>query len=252
MVRLTPLALCLSLFLGTGAGTAQAQSVEARLRIERFAMWTGAGAACTRFGYSMPEEKADAAEQAMLAEAAKGGTSEADARKRYSEGMNRQMQLFASESSVLLSAIEDGNPIRPRLDALLLKWDRLCQEAAADAVFGQWLTGGTASERAIARRDFMDTILEKGGEASWQTPKIIARGDLMYAIGACQRHLTQAQTNQLKAAILDGPDPTDTLGIRARAYYQTNLTEGIENAAEMDFDDTQCTRLITKKKADAK
>lgn len=69
-------------------------------------------------------------------------------------------------------------------------------------------------------------MLELGGLASWQTPRIQARGDLMMLAGTCRSKIGAARSDALVQEFGQSDDP------RVRDYYSKSFDEGLA-----DFDD---------------
>jgi hypothetical protein len=85
------------------------------------------------------------------------------------------------------------------------KYGGECLEAARDPLFARIITVPTSFDLEAAATGAADSLLKDGGLASWQTPAIQARGDLMMAAGTCRSHSARLAQMQFSKNNLTPP-----------------------------------------------
>lgn len=85
-------------------------------------------------------------------------------------------------------------------------------------------------------------MLEAGGLASWQTPEIQARGDLMMLAGICRSKIGPARSDALVKEFGQSDDP------RVRNYYTKSFDEGLDDPTVIETL-AGCNKAITPYRA---
>lgn len=114
-------------------------------------------------------------------------------------------------------------------------------EAIRDPVFSQVITIPPGYDLNNAVTAFSDSMLEAGGLASWQTPTIQARGDMMVLAGACRAQIGAARSDALVSQFGQTDDA------RVRGYYRQAFCLGLDDT-ELNFTLAQCARAITNQR----
>lgn len=122
--------------------------------------------------------------------------------------------------------------------ALNLRLADDCLKAAQDPVLAGILKAPEGFEPRRAAAAATDVLLAKGGLASWQTPSIQARGDLLTVAGSCRRLIGGERADALFKTYARAEDP------RERAYYVESYDAGLADKFHFDFDLAQCERAI--------
>ena len=116
-------------------------------------------------------------------------------------------------------------------------------EAIRDPIFSQVITAPAGYDLNNAVTAFSDSMLEAGGLASWQTPAIQARGDMMMLAGTCRAQIGAARSDALVSQFGQTDDA------RVRGYYRRSFDEGLADT-ELNFTLAQCNRAITNQRND--
>lgn len=240
-------ALALVFFLIAGPAGAQG-TLATTTRLEQVAQYIASSGACPQFGYAMDMEGVTALQARVLARAEAEGMSSDAAKGAFVGAMDRQLQVMRNGYATALANVEGATNIRAATMSVMTRLAKKCREVAADPDFAVMLKAPSPADEAIKVRDYADSLLESGGYASWQTAAIQARGDLAYAAGTCRAHLSPAAFTALIGPIVDLAKPVDQMD-RERRYYARSYQRGMESAAEDDFDEAQCARLIARNKA---
>ena len=77
--------------------------------------------------------------------------------------------------------------------AILLGYGHTCMEATTDPIFSKVIAAPPGYDLNNAVTLEADSILEAGGLASWQTPAVQARGDMMMLAGTCRSQIGAAR-----------------------------------------------------------
>ena len=236
----------LGLLVPTAASAAPQTRAEGLARIERLAILNGATEVCGKLGFGVREIDEAALRVAIFDELARAGIPAWEARTLYNQANQRQAALTRTELKAASATLDGEPPFRPTFEALFLRYDGLCAEAAGDPIFSTFVVASPPAVRAETRRDLIDGILELVGEASWQTPVIVERGYLMPFVGACQGVLPAAELEVSKAKALATVQGKDRASLRVRAFYEQWLRDGVERIERYGFDKAQCRRVIAK------
>lgn len=128
--------------------------------------------------------------------------------------------------------------------SVFLKYGSQCLKAARDPVFSGVINVPTDFDLNSAATAAADSLLADGGLASWQTPAIQARGDLMMAAGTCRWRIGAARSDAIFQKYSHATDA------RERAYYVRSFDDGLSDTS-FNFDRAQCERLIKRLTAKA-
>ncbi|MDO9338488.1 MAG: hypothetical protein Q7T61_19005 [Caulobacter sp.] len=223
---------------------------QALARIDRLAEYTAATAWCKRSGYTYLNRNTDAFDAALVAEAAPAGLTRFDALEAYRQSIGKRKAAIDSESAKWLKGVSDDQSIGPAVTAWTTALEETCAQAAVDPVGGLLIRPLPPEERAKARIAMADEILSLVGEASWQAPKIRAKADLMYVVGACIIRLPSALSYHSEAT--KGPEPLDEIEKKRRAYFEKNFENGALAALELNLSEAECRAAVAEKAAAAK
>ena len=129
------------------------------------------------------------------------------------------------------------------VSAILMGYGRTCMEAPHDPIFSHIIGTPPGYDLAAAVTAFSDGLLENGGLASWQTPAIQARGDMMMLAGVCRARIGAARSDALVSQFGQTDDA------QVRGYYRQAFDLGLADT-ELNFSLTQCERAITNQRND--
>lgn len=125
-----------------------------------------------------------------------------------------------------LEAASNGTKSETQLRGLkdiLLRYGQTCKAATTDPIFSTLIVLPPGYDLNKAVTDTADSMLEAGGLASWQTPQIQARGDLMMLAGTCRSKIGSARSDALVKEFGQSIDP------RICNYYLKSYDEGLSD-----------------------
>lgn len=220
--------------------TAHAQTQEQSDSLERWARYNVNLPTCEELGIGVPVNAGTTAgivNLAMTKEAESWGLTYVDASPLVLAAMHRQGRIYNDEWGEYLREPKITDEVMRKA---YIKYGQECIDAANDIFFGQFakLPDGFNLETYVTAT--LDKRSANDGFASWQTPRIVARGDLMTFAGACRSHIGAAQSDALRTAYGRSDDP------RERRYYDWSFDDGMTNPDWQDFSAKQCSRAIEK------
>jgi hypothetical protein len=223
-------------------GGAAAQTHAQFERIDLLARYTVESAVCPKLGF---EVKADGKvfSRALAAEAHAGGLAPAVAERMYGEAVQRRSRTFEMDLDQLSAQANESNNFSG-LKALFAGQGELCVRAARDPLFSQIVKAPPGFDLDKAATAAADELLARGGLASWQTPQIQARGDILMLAGACRSHFGAARSDALFTQY------SATESARERAYYSEAFQLGLSDT-DLDLDATQCEGSLRNLRAKA-
>jgi hypothetical protein len=235
-------AALLSFLCLVAQGTSTAAQTQAQQdRLDVIARFIGAAPFCARLGMEMP---ADAGEQlgALLEQELREWQGDQQAIERMvSETIARRTATMKIDLERASEQTRSEAQLRG-VKAIYLRYGSLCLQAARDKTFARVLTVPAGYSLEEAATKVSDESLAQGGLASWQTPAIQARGDLLMAAGACRARIGADRSDALLATYGKSDDQ------RTRDYYLHAFDLGL-NDTEMNFTTAQCERVIRNYKA---
>jgi len=154
------------------------------------------------------------------------------------EAVQRQSQILAVDLKFFANGATSDAELR-NIKVIFVRYGHVCERAAYDKVFKTFVSIPIAYDLDGAATAASDEMLEGGGLASWQTPLIAARGDMMMIAGACRHLIGPTQSDALRQSYGRSDNP------RERAYYSRSFDDGLSDT-ELNMDMTQCERAITR------
>jgi hypothetical protein len=230
------------LVIALGAATsATAQTQAQQDRLDRIAKLGVNLPMCERLGMKLSSDMGPKIAVAVKAETANWSVDPATVARLQSEALRREGRLLASDLDAAAGHAKTDAQLRG-VRSILLDYGRLCMEALSDPIYSGLVSAPVGFELGKAATELADTMLEGGGLASWQTPEIQARGDMMMVAGGCRKRIGGARSDALRAEFGKADDP------RAREYY-TRTFDNALNDPELEFSAAQCDGLISKYRA---
>lgn len=175
---------------------------------------------CQRLGMTVDPELSTKASVALRVEAASWSINEAVVNQLNREAISRQSRILQTDLNTVVQSLETDDHLRS-VKNVLLSYGRICVAATTDAVFSSLIVQPTGYSLNKAATDAVDGMLEAGGLASWQTPQIKARGNLMLLAGACRSKIGAARSDELLKEFGRAEDP------RVRQYYTKSFDSGL-------------------------
>lgn len=194
---------------------------------------------CDKLGMKLAPDWQEQADSGIKAEALSWGLAPDATNQLVGEAVARQGRI----AQIDLDAFADKN-IKTEaglrnVRSVFVKYGRVCLEAANDPLFSRLVTAPANFDLEDAATNAADSLLKDGGLASWQTPAIQARGDLMMAAGACRSHIGSTRSDAIFQKYSHASNP------REREYYVHSFDEGLSDTS-FNFDAAQCERLLKR------
>lgn len=228
---LTVLAACMA----PGAAAAQTQAQQDRINL--VAKYVVSTPVCRSLGITLQPELPAKAAAAFEAEMRTWGGDQAQLGARASEAARRAGRVFAADSQAAAQAKTDAE-LR-NLHTFFVPYARTCVAAARDPILAPLMTVPADFDPEAASTTLADSMIEAGGMASWQTPAIRARGDLMMLAGICRAKIGTARSDALVREFGQSDDA------RTRAYYLQSFDTGLADPTVIQTL-AGCNRAIAK------
>jgi hypothetical protein len=208
---------------------------------------------CGKMGFKLVADPAPYG-QATIAEGVRGGLQASQAKAYLLDGIKSQNVRVAAENKALADAPNADD------DAALLKLvtgttqakAALCHAMADDPVGRLLVTAPIGQTPAASARLVADGFLEAAGLASWQTPYIKAGGELSYAVGVCEAHLTQPQAETYLGDLYTANRFTIGVERKAKTWFAWMRQNGSDQAADINFSPAQCQKVLSGRAATLK
>ena len=170
----------------TSPSHAQTQAQQDRL--DTLARYTVTAPFCEKLGMTIDEKAGDKFEAALKVETASWNVDPVIVQQLMRGAFQRQGRMFEIDLDAAAAKAKTDAELR-RVREIFLSYGRTCLAAAADPIFSKFIAVPAGYDLERAATAASDALLEKGGLASWQTPAIQARGDMMMVAGACRAHV---------------------------------------------------------------
>jgi hypothetical protein len=235
--KLLRVALLAALPLWGSSAAAQTQPQFDRLNtLARYGMVMGW---CDKLGMKLAPNWEGQIDRGVTAEVLSWGLSADASKQLIAETVTRQARINQIDLDMLTETSAKTEAGLRGVRSVFAKYGRMCLEAARDPLFSRIVTVPPNFEVEAAATQAADGLLKDGGLASWQTPTIQARGDLMMAAGTCRSHIGAARSDEIFQKYSHAADP------REREYYVHSFDQGLADTS-FNFDASQCERLIKR------
>ncbi|TCP65894.1 hypothetical protein C8J43_10898 [Sphingomonas sp. PP-CE-1G-424] len=231
-VRVGVLAIAASIVPAVAQTQAQQDRID---RVSRFAVTSSI---CGRLGMTVDPRLGDKVEEAFNAEASSWSLGRDTFERLKQASIDRAVKSSAIDLETASANAKTEAELR-RLRTMFVAYGRMCVEATTDPIFSRLITAPAGFDPQTAATAFADSMLEGGGLASWQTPAIRARGDMMMSAGTCRKRIGKDRSDALAARFGRSEEA------RTREYYLKSFDIGL-NDTEMNFTLAQCNRLISR------
>lgn len=231
-----------SLLIAGSPATAQAQAqaqTQAQFdRLDELAQFTVVSPMCKKLGFSIATDIESRLDPAIQGEIENWDGDKPRLKAASIEAAQRQSQMMEVDLKFLSDHAITEAELR-KLKAIFIRYGHVCEKAASDKFFKTFIAAPIAYNLESAATALSDEMLEAGGLASWQTPRITARGDMMMIAGACRHLIGPIRSDALRQTYGRSDDP------RERAYYDRSFDSGL-NDSELNMDRAQCERAIAR------
>lgn len=223
---------------------ASAQSPEQSDRLNTLARYGMVVAWCEKLGMRLAPDWETQIESDMNSEAMSWGLTPDASKQAIDEAVTRQSRITKIDLDAITEKSTKTEAGLRHVRSIFVKYGTVCLAAAQDPVYAHIIVIPPNFDLEAAATKAADGLLEEGGLASWQTPSIQARGDLMMAAGTCRRHIGPARSDAIFERYSHVSDP------REREYYVHSFDQGLSDTS-FNFDANQCERLIKRLTAKA-
>jgi hypothetical protein len=219
---------------------AAAQTQAQQDRLEQIGRYAVTSAVCEQLGMTMMPDAGKYVASQLDRETASWGLSKSTVDRLASQALDRESAIFQTDLAAAGQAKTEAQlrGVRP----IMARYARMCVTIARDPIFAQVVTAPPGYDPEKAATDWSDAVLAAGGLATWQTPAIRARGDLMMMIGSCRSMMDPTRSDALKAEVGRSDDP------RTREYYLASFDRGMEGG-RIVHSRADCIRVINGLKA---
>jgi hypothetical protein len=225
----------------TVAAPALAQAQVQQDRIDQVSRFVVTAPMCEKLGMTVDPALPDKVKAAFKAETSAWSAESAAIERLKVASIQRQSSILKVDLETASENAKTDAQLR-QIGTILRGYGRTCLEATRDPIFSQVITAPSGFDLDRAATNLADSMLEAGGLASWQTPAIQSRGDMMMVAGACRKRIGKARSDALVAEFGKSDSP------RTREYYLKAFDDAL-NDPELDFDLAQCNRLVTRYRA---
>ena len=217
---------------------AAAQTQTQQDRLNQVARFVVTSPMCERLGMKLDPELPAKTESAFQAETSLWSVDKSVVERLTVEAISRQNAIFKTDLEAQSSAAKTDTQLRG-LRNVLLGYGRGCMAATTDTIFSKLITLPPNYDLEAAVIQTTDAMLEGGGLASWQTPRIQNRGDLMMVAGSCRSKIGALRSDALVKEFGQSSDA----GVRN--YYSKSFDEGLADPT-MIATLAGCNRAIQK------
>lgn len=215
----------------------RAQTQQQQDRIDRVSRLLVTAPLCRGMGMTVDPDLPAKVTAGFKAETVEWGMPSGRLEQLAAASADRQGKLFAQDLDTEAANAKSAAQLR-KLSTILLSYGRTCVEATSDPLFSAVIKKPAGFDVEAAATTFADSMLEDGGLASWQTPAVQARGDLMMVAGTCRRVIGKARSDALVAEFGKSDDA------RTRDYYLKSFDIGLDDT-DRTFSLAQCNRMIS-------
>lgn len=212
--------------------------------MNRVAQFVVTAPMCEKLGMTLDPQLPQKAATAVQAETAGWGIENQRLERLQADAVKRQGAILASDLATASGNAKTDAQLRG-VKAILLAYGRTCMAATADPIFSALVIAPPGYDLDMAATQMADSMLEAGGLASWQTPAIQARGDLMMLAGTCRSKIGPARSDALVKEFGQSDDA------RVRDYYSRSFDEGLADPSIIETL-AGCNRAIAGFRAKAR
>ncbi|MGU3390756.1 hypothetical protein [Sphingomonas sp. M1A8_2b] len=215
-----------------------AQSQTQQDRIDEVSRFVVTAPICGSLGMTVDPALPNKVEGAFKLETSKWSAAPAAIERLKLASIQRQSNVLKVDLETASANAKTDAQLR-QVGSILRGYGRTCLDATRDPIFSQVIIAPSGFDLGRAMTDMADSMLEAGGLASWQTPAIQSRGDMMMVAGACRKRIGKARSDALIAEFGKSESP------RTREYFLKAFDDAL-NDPELDFDIAKCNRLIMR------
>ena len=237
-----------ALFAAPASTLAQSSAIPPQTagRLDALGRLAAAAPYCETLGYTLTDRDGQALSREVAKLADRIGASPSDAQAVVDSARTREAsELSAARDRVQadLKSPSGDRALREFADGLSVRCRRAVDDPVATVLMKPPL--GTVSTLSLR---YVDSLLAPYGRAGWQSPYILAGGDLAEAVGQCEvsvgRPRAHAYIAPLRGPGAFSPDINDTI----QAWLDRRVARGRETAKATPPSAAQCGQLLAKRR----
>lgn len=216
-------------------------------RLEDLGRFVGDRAFCEKLGYTPINSGGGAFAHEIAAIAERVGVAPSDAEAAVDAAKKREaadLSLAFEQVQAHVKEASQDKALRAFSDTLAVR----CDNAANDPV-ASLLMKAPPGEVSDLSLKFADGLLAPYGRASWQSPYLLAGGDLAEAVGACETHLARGQGRAYLAELRDPTRFAPELNDTVQAWLDQKVSAGRKSAGKAALSAAQCRTRLAKQRA---
>lgn len=231
------------------AGLAQSASTippQTAGRLDALGRFAGAAPFCETLGYTLTDRDGQALSREIAKLADRIGAPPQDAQAVVDSAKSREAsELAAARDRVQadLTSPSGDRALREFADGLSVR----CRRAVDDPVATVLMKPPLGTVSSLSRR-YVDSLLAPYNRAGWQSPYILAGGDLAEAVGQCEARVGHPRAHgyiaMLRSPTAFSPDINDTI----QAWLDTRVEQGRARAKTAPPSAAQCGQLLAQRK----
>lgn len=215
-------------------------------RLDALGRFAGDAPFCEALGYTQVDRNGQAFDHEIAKLAERVGADLTEAKAQVAAARTRETGELQAGQDRVLANLKDpaGDPaLRTYADTIAVR----CFRAADDPVATVLMKPPMGAISTLSRR-YADSLLAPYDRAGWQSPYVLAGGDLAEAVGACEAHSGRARTSpyltNLRSPDAFAPDLYDTI----EAWLDSRIDKGRTSAKAAPRSAAQCVQLLAKRK----
>lgn len=222
--------------LAAQSATVPPSQLPALSRVEQLAEYVFASTWCERIGYELSSDFAERLEVSARSFAGAYGVEPATVDRWSGEALQRQERIMRGQYDRAIELHRETGELDLVREVLGRMAER-CAAFAADPDLEGVLVPPPDPEAGLIAA--MDALLAPAGQATWQTAEMVAKSDLLFAVGACNPVLSAAR----RAAYLSRLLPA-SLPEREGLYLSQAYQDGLAAAARLSMTSAECERVL--------
>lgn len=227
-----------------GSLPVHAQTQAQQDRLDKVSRYVVTAPMCQRLGMRIDPDLPLKVEAGTTSETSGWAIDPAVLSRLKSESLSRQGAILRADLEAAAAGAKTDAQLR-NIRNILIGYGRTCVAATTDPMFSTFIVAPAGYDLDRAVTAAADEMLEAGGLASWQTPRIQARGDLMMLAGSCRSRIGAARSDAIVAEFGRSEDT------RVRAYYARSFDEGLADPSAISTL-AGCNRAIAAYRVKAK
>lgn len=233
-------ALAVSPALGAAAPSSLSPQTAGRLAV--LGRYAGDAPFCEALGYTLTDRDGQAFAREIAKLADRVGADPVEVQAQMAAAKTRESGELQAQHDSVMANLKDpagDTALRAYADTLSVR----CRRAVDDPMATVLLKPPMGAVSSLSKR-YADNLLAPYLRAGWQSPYVLAGGDLAEAVGACEARIGRARASSylrpLRSPTAFPPDIIDSI----QAWFEGRLAKGRKTAPPSA---AQCDALLAKR-----